>query len=489
MAEKVRNGIRSFLKIEPAQQNGIFIQETYDFETNAAKNRIWYRGDTSELSQFYKSTSCDKTLFWAAVPTPQIAILKRHTGLPGIIIDTLTSIVISDMNKIEVQTRMADWEQIANDNNFMELVEEAVTETLCVGDGAFKITIDTDISQYPLIEFVPGDNIDIVYRRGRVAEVVFKTQYEYAHQTYILEETYGKGCIIPRLFERGREVPLNTVPELAGLAPITFDKSFMMAVPFKVFKSARWKGRGRSIFDSKDNCFDALDEVWSQWMDALRKGRSKEYIPSNLLIRDEKTGEVLKPNPFDNAFIALEGDMEEGKSLKIDLQQADIPHESYLSTYVTALELCLQGIISPSTIGIDVKKLDNAEAQREKEKTTLYTRNKIVAALQKTTPMAVNTALKAYDTLNKQSVSDCKVDVPFGEYANPSFESQVETVSKAKTGGVMSTEAAVDELYGSTKDDNWKTQEVARIKAEQGIAVMDEPAANREMMTIALNEG
>ena len=44
--------------------------------------------------------------------------------------------------------------------------------------------------------------------------------------------------------------------------------------------------------------------------------------------------------------------------------------------------------MSPSTLGIDVKKLDNAEAQREKEKATLYSRNNIVGQLQKVLPKA-----------------------------------------------------------------------------------------------------
>ena len=54
-----------------------------------------------------------------------------------------------------------------------------------------------------------------------------------------------------------------------------------------------------------------------------------------------------------------------------------------LQSYITALDLCLQGLISPSTLGIDVKKLDNAEAQREKEKATEYTRGKVIDVLEK----------------------------------------------------------------------------------------------------------
>lgn len=42
----------------------------------------------------------------------------------------------------------------------------------------------------------------------------------------------------------------------------------------------------------------------------------------------------------------------------------------------------------------------------------------------------------------------------------------------------MSIEACVDELYGDTKNDDWKKEEVARLKNEQGITEMEEPAVN-----------
>lgn len=66
------------------------------------------------------------------------------------------------------------------------------------------------------------------------------------------------------------------------------------------------------------------------------------------------------------------------------------------------------------------------------------------------------------------------MSVNFGEYANPSFESQVETVSKARQGGLMSVETSVDELYGDSKSEDWKAEEVQRIKEEQGIAGEEE---------------
>ena len=74
------------------------------------------------------------------------------------------------------------------------------------------------------------------------------------------------------------------------------------------------------------------------------------------------------------------------------------------------------------------------------------------------------------------------MEIPFGEYANPSFESQVETLSKARPGSpVMSVEAQVEEMWGDSKDDEWKAEEVSRLKAELGIIeVDDEPELNTE---------
>lgn len=475
MAEKIRSGIQTWLRIQPAQVTSIQLQETLNYEGNAIKNRIWYRGDSEELSQLYKQVPGDRTRFWAAVPTKGMEIRKIHVGIPGMITDTLTDIVIADMNEFDLSARQEEWKEISNENKFEALLNEAITETLVIGDGAFKISFDTGLSQYPIVEFYTGDKTDIIYNRGRVKEIVFKTIYRHKNREYVLLETYGKGYINYTLTKEGRECGIKEIPQTANLADIVWSDNFIMAVPLQFFQSSKWKGRGKSIFDGKTDAFDSLDEAWSQWMDALRANRTKEYIPTEMMPRNPNTGEIIKPNAFDNRFLQSDGAMDENGKAAISVVQGQIPHESYLATYVTALDLCLQGLISPSTLGIDVKKLDNAEAQREKEKATLYTRNKIVQTLQKTLPELINLIFKSYDTWLGKPVADIEADIPFGEYANPSFESQVETVSKGKQGGIMSIEASVEELYGDTRDEEWKKEEIARLKAEQGIAELDEP--------------
>lgn len=64
--------------------------------------------------------------------------------------------------------------------------------------------------------------------------------------------------------------------------------------------------------------------------------------------------------------------------------------------------------------------------------------------------------INAYHLMKNEAVESVEVNLPFGEYANPSFESQVETVGKAKQSGIMSIERCVEELYGDSLDDDCK---------------------------------
>ena len=51
-------------------------------------------------------------------------------------------------------------------------------------------------------------------------------------------------------------------------------------------------------------------------------------------------------------------------------------------------------------------------------------------------------------------------------------------MAKAKQGGIMSIERCVEELYGDSLDEHCKEEEITRLKAEQGIQDMEEPAVN-----------
>ena len=469
-----------YLNVQPALTNPITIQEAYTYETNVIRNKLWYRGEPYELDQFFKNISSDpvnKARFWSAVPSEDLSIRKIHSGLPAMIADKLSDIVVADLDSIEVTGENDNtlWEEIRKDNKFDDMLGDIIATTLVSGDGAFKLSIDTEISKYPIIEFFDGDKVEYITQRGRLKEIKFYTFYTKNNRQYKLSETYGKGYINYNLYDsNGNEVSLNTLDETRELADVTYKDDFIMGVPLMFFKSPKFEGRGKSIFDNKSDAFDALDEVISQWIDAIRDGRVQKYIPEDLVPKDIN-GNLMKPNPFDNRFLKVGSSLAEDAKNEIDMKQANINYEAYVESYSNAIDMCLQGIISPSTLGIDLKKTDNAEAQREKEKTTLYTRGKLVDILTEVIPELVNIILKTNDVLNKKNTREYEVSIGFGEYASPSFDAVVETVGKAKTYGVMSIEQCIEEMYGDTWTDEDKEEEIKRIKEQNGYLVAEEP--------------
>ena len=142
--------------------------------------------------------------------------------------------------------------------------------------------------------------------------------------------------------------------------------------------------------------------------------------------------------------------------------------------------MVLQGIMSPATLGIDLKKTDNAESQREKEKVTLHVRNKIVDALNEMLPQLIRAVMQCYDLMCQKTPGEYNPSVKFGSMHPRILGTTVETVGKARQYGIMSVETSVDQLYGDTWTDEEKKNEVERLKAEQGLTELEEPAVNRD---------
>ena len=490
LSEKMRNMVRNWLQIEPANDQHITIRESASFQTNCIRNLVWYRGDADEIEQMFKKLSGKDTVsaarFWAAAPYGT-DVRKAHSGIPAVMVDTLSYLVKSDLNDAEFgedEEAAQKWKQISADCDFSEIVGEAVSTVLAVGDGAFKISVDPENGKFPILEFWGADRVDYIRRHGRITGVVFKSVYHIKNKEYELREIYEPGRIRYALYDGDKEIPMDTVSALNEYQAVTYDGGFWMAIPFFVFKSAKYKGRGRSIFDNKTDAFDAHDEIISQWIDAVRAGRVSKYIPEGMIPRNPQTGALGTVNSFGTNFIQVQSSTKEGDIDKIETIQPDIKYEAFLQSYMTTLDMCLQGIVSPATLGIDVGKMASADAQREKKDVTGYTRGAITDALEKVLVQVICSMLNAYDTMQGKGFREYAPEVTFGEYAAPDFNSRVETISKAAASNLMSVETMVDELWGASKKDDWKKEEVFRLKELRGIETADEPSVGGDLIDV-----
>ena len=105
-----------------------------------------------------------------------------------------------------------------------------------------------------------------------------------------MHEIYQTGQISYSLYDGEKEIAMNTVSQLERYQPVQYDGNFSMAIPLFIFKSAKYPGRGRSIFDSKTDAFDAHDEIISQWIDAVRAGRVQSIFRKTCVRAIRKQG-------------------------------------------------------------------------------------------------------------------------------------------------------------------------------------------------------
>ncbi len=485
LMDKIKTAMRTWLAIEPGTDRGaITIEQPLSFDAHVLQNRIWYRGDASEIESFFQQTAGDsvgRSRFWAS--TPALPIRKIHVDVASQMVDRLAGIVAGDFDGFEIKDAEIEklWEEIAEDNRWPRLANDSIAEALCTGDGAYKISIDPELSKLPIIEFYGADRVTPVFKRGRLQEIVFHSLYSARSQKYRLDEHYGPGYIRSKLYiinqsGNDREASLTDVPETAGIQPeITFQGG-MLAVLVQFFDSPLWPDRGASILATKSDAFDALDEVVSEWWDDYRKGRVKQFLPESMFPRDPDTGRVRRPSGFDDMYVLTKELMNEDGKIVMQTYSPDMRSEQYMSGYGQALDMALMGVISPSTLGIDLKKTDNAEAQREKEKATLWTRAKIVDALTEAWPKLIQAVVTAADNMAGRSPRKVEATVTFGEYASPGFDAQLQSMGVAAQWNLLSIEQTIEELYGDTKDDAWKAQEVLRIKELRGVMSTMEPA-------------
>ena len=125
--------------------------------------------------------------------------------------------------------------------------------------------------------------------------------------------------------------------------------------------------------------------------------------------------------------------------------------------------------MSPATLGIDVAKKDNAAAQREKEKVTIFTRNTVIYEETKIFKHLANDLLVAWELMHKGEVTCKKYDVAvqYEEFADASFENKLETVLAGWQSGIMSDETALRYLHGDRLGKEMFDKELAWVKAQR----------------------
>lgn len=507
MRARIRGVAGSVLKTKrPDDDRTTFINDNEKLGRMKLKEYdVWYDGDGDELLNFYTRENYigfnyepfymrnKKNYFWA-ISSTEAQIKRTHSGQPRNIVDTLVNIMpfplISageDTKKLQAVVRESGLEQVYKD--------EQLPLTLVEGWGCWKINWDKDVSDYPSVEYVSAENVDFIYKNGKIIGIVFKNYYTSDKKRYLLLETRSiewkpnssaaegsEGERVLVITNELYELPMNTaagdddtllkkvdlksVPELETVEERIeigpFDKLFAVPCVLLGNTSRQW-GYGRSIFTGKIDLFDDLDQALSQSSNAVRLSTPIEYIDEEYLERD-KNGLPKKPKAYDRKYVMMKG-QKNGDGVAtgqpVQITQPSVEFSRYSDHAVQILLQILNGILSPATLGIDIAKKDNAAAQREKEKVTIFTRNALINGEERILRSLMEQMLMAKEFMDTGAVSVHAYDisVKFNEFADDSFENKLEALGKAYDMEEISTDMYLNKLYGDTLSEEERAAE------------------------------
>ena len=507
MRARIRGVAGSVLKTKrPDDDRTTFINDNEKLGRMKLKEyNVWYDGDGDELLNFYTRENYigfnyepfymrnKKNYFWA-ISSTEAQIKRTHSGQPRNIVDTLVNIMpfplISageDTKKLQAVVKESGLEQVYKD--------EQLPLTLVEGWGCWKINWDKDVSDYPSVEYVSAENVDFIYKNGKIIGIVFKNYYTSDKKRYLLLETRsiewkpnsaaaegseGERVLVitNELYELPmnmaatdddtplKKVDLKTVPELESVEERIeigpFDKLFAVPCVLLGNTSRQW-GYGRSIFTGEIDLFDDLDQALSQSSNAVRLSTPIEYIDEEYLERD-KNGLPKKPKAYDRKYVMMKG-QKNGDGVAtgqpVQITQPSVEFSRYSDHAVQILLQILNGILSPATLGIDIAKKDNAAAQREKEKVTIFTRNALINGEERILRSLMEQMLMAKEFMDTGAVSvhSYDISVKFNEFADDSFENKLEALGKAYDMEEISTDMYLNKLYGDTLSDEERAAE------------------------------
>lgn len=506
IVEKIKQRILRFLGLDklagnPNQERFALVNDPDDVKLqNAQEARVWYMGNSNDLLAYYTGEAIAgfahnqiynrnrANYFWGI--SPEEANIKRvHSGLPRAIVDTLVSVV--GVPKITGTPKCGEVEidvsKLLNECGFLEeYTERQMPLTLAEGWGAWKVSVGSDarVSEWPTVQFYEASDVDFAVRNGKAIGVVFKNYYRQGNKDYLLLETRrinerGNSAIEYELYQLGKNdelkpVPMETVEGLEGLKDVEFPGfKKVLAVPCRFFSDPDNPGYGRSVFAGKIDLFDDIDQSLSQRSQTSRVSTPVEYYSPDVLGRDGN-GNPKMPKVYNRQYVQKSGipDGDGRIDTSIQTTQPNLNLSQYNEEQQALVSMALTGIISPSTLGLGISKRDNAEAQREKEKVTIMTREKIVARETEILRdlAEITTAMKVYMDTGAVPLDEPEISVRFSDFANPSFESQSRTLLPMWQAGAISNEMYVEKLYGEDlkgDDRERELEALASNKAEK----------------------
>lgn len=522
------NRLESDLKLISNKQvfyNSKYIPDTGDqeeFTYRIAQYFAWFSGSSKRIREFETTQTLSDMLFrqsqmfWKKAPSNYYMV---HSGIPNLIARKMPIILFGDDFKTDViiyktitennlTTNKRDEKQekkvieiletLRNKLKLDELLEKAAQLESVGGHVFFKISIDTTLTKYPILDVVDIRNAEIRKNRGITTSIIFKNyitkkenkkEIKYEHHEVYTTTPNGDACIINELYKRDElkgltKVDLSLLEETRDIQDYVFEgiKGLLAFEKPNKLPNAEFldSNYGASDYTGAIEVFDALDEILSGLFEEVRYNKTIREYPSTFL---DENG-VL--NPFSTKFVKIEQPLDQGVSVPVDTTVIADKTEAHKQKWMIAIgQACNICGLSPLSLGITGLESINSsdKSQKERVKTTLETRN---SKWKLWKPLLEELFIKLLETISflqrkgfKQEGidyidvewSNIKINITPNEYMPETKTERINAVAILKQSQGISTDKLVDYVWGDELSEEQKEEEIAKIKYEQGVSI------------------
>lgn len=462
----------------------------------------WYSGDKTRLAQVYGTRSAVSrddwqqhvARLWAQARDLSRHETRLHIPLAGDIASTSADLLFGDPPDITVENTATQdrLNEIVDEGGIHMRLLEALEVCAALGDVYLKVAWDEDVAKRPITAVEHGDAAIPVFRWGRLVEVTFWRELERNGDKVVrLLEHHEPGWISYAVFDGnqlnlGTPVPLAAREDARDYDRITDDGGRQATgtdlltathIPnIRPNRKHRGQPFGRSDYAAPCyDLFDALDQTWTSWMRDLRLARARLMIPRGYL-DDLGPGQGAEFDAEREVWEELNMDPTQGGGITINQFAIRVAEHSATAQAIVEQAVRSAGY-SAQTFGLqgDQSSVTATEVTAKRQRSYVTRDRKIqyvIPALRRHVQ-----ALLAIDAALGWSKAEAEVPmVEFGDAVSEEPRQIAETVEllqRAQAASIETRVRAVHPEWDKTEVD----AEVQRIKDEQGVGPLTDPAA------------
>jgi len=345
--------------------------------------KLWYKGDINKILEFYK-TNRDRmyntnTMYY----TPSFMRLAPvgnssdvggatqlnnftiyHNPVANIISRAMSNLLFSTEPTFSFSTRnknrTKDIENkfylIQKENDLGSLLQKSSEYESYSGARAFKPIIDPDFSDVPILQVYAKEDFILNKKYDKVISIVFIDRYKEKKDNYALLSEYGRGYIKYKLINEidGREIPLNTLNETQNLTDLTIVDEDGELIPDLLAVYKENKPDCRSDYENSIDDFNAIDEVYSNMMNFIRKTAPKRVVSESSLKKVINDGNEITiiPSVYDSDIV-IKYDNNTGQQEETNELQTIQDINNTIQGYLSAMGEILKNVAR--TVGLSIK--------------------------------------------------------------------------------------------------------------------------------------